>query len=80
MYFGTDANNDNNFEPGAPTTYANVTIPCPNHFVLTVRGFLCKIISKDFNIPIIKINLIAIDVWAGQVRPIYYKIFYNYSN
>ena len=29
MYFGTDANNDNKFDVGAPTTYANITIPCP---------------------------------------------------
>lgn len=29
MYFGTDANNDNKFDAGAPTTYANITIPCP---------------------------------------------------
>ena len=28
MYFGTDANNDNKFDVGAPTTYANITIPC----------------------------------------------------
>jgi hypothetical protein len=29
MYFGTDADNDNKFDVGAPTTYANITIPCP---------------------------------------------------
>lgn len=29
MYFGTDANNDNKFDVGTPTTYANITIPCP---------------------------------------------------
>jgi len=29
MYFGTDANNDNKFDIGAPTTYANITMPCP---------------------------------------------------
>ena len=29
MYFGTDANNDNKFDIGAPMTYANVTVPCP---------------------------------------------------
>ena len=29
MYFGTDANNDNKFDIGAPTTYDNITIPCP---------------------------------------------------
>jgi hypothetical protein len=29
MYFGTDANNDNKFDLGAPTTFANITIPCP---------------------------------------------------
>jgi hypothetical protein len=29
MYFGTDANNDNKFDVDAPTTYANITIPCP---------------------------------------------------
>ena len=29
MYFGTDANNDNKFDVGAPTTYANITMPCP---------------------------------------------------
>ena len=28
MYFGTDADNDNKFDVGAPTTYANITIPC----------------------------------------------------
>jgi len=28
MYFGADANNDNKFDVGAPTTYANITIPC----------------------------------------------------
>ena len=28
MYFGTDANNDNKFDVDAPTTYANITIPC----------------------------------------------------
>ena len=28
MYFGTDANNDNKFDVGASTTYANITIPC----------------------------------------------------
>ena len=29
MYFGTDADNDNKFDIGAPTIYANVTGPCP---------------------------------------------------
>jgi hypothetical protein len=29
MYFGTDTNNDNKFDPGTPKTYANITIPCP---------------------------------------------------
>lgn len=29
MYFGTDSNNDNKFDAGTPTVYANVTIPCP---------------------------------------------------
>src|SRR6476659_290666 len=29
MYFGTDADNDNKIDVGAPTTYANITIPCP---------------------------------------------------
>jgi hypothetical protein len=29
MYFGTDSNNDNKFDPGAPTPYANITLPCP---------------------------------------------------
>lgn len=29
MVFGTDANNDNKFDKGAPIVYANVTIPCP---------------------------------------------------
>ena len=30
MYFGTDANNDNKFDTGAPTAVADVTIPCPS--------------------------------------------------
>jgi hypothetical protein len=29
MAFGTDANNDNKFDTGAPIVFANVTIPCP---------------------------------------------------
>jgi hypothetical protein len=29
IYFGPDNNNDNYFDVGAPTTYANITIPCP---------------------------------------------------
>ena len=29
MYFGTDANNDNKSDTGAPTAVADVTIPCP---------------------------------------------------
>jgi hypothetical protein len=29
MYFGTDDNNDNKFDSGAPTTYVDIRIPCP---------------------------------------------------
>ena len=29
MVFGTDANNDNKFDQGAPIVLANITIPCP---------------------------------------------------
>jgi hypothetical protein len=29
IYFGTDADRDSKFDVGAPTTYANITIPCP---------------------------------------------------
>lgn len=29
MIFGTDSNNDNKFDVGTLTAYANVTIPCP---------------------------------------------------
>jgi hypothetical protein len=29
MYFGTDADNDQKFDIGAPIIYANVTLPCP---------------------------------------------------
>ncbi|MGG6461095.1 MAG: hypothetical protein ACM3JQ_06690 [Candidatus Eiseniibacteriota bacterium] len=28
MAFGTDANNDNKFDAGAPILFANITIPC----------------------------------------------------
>jgi len=28
MAFGTDANNDNKFDAGAPIVFANITIPC----------------------------------------------------
>jgi hypothetical protein len=29
MYFGTDDNNDNKFDFGAPTAYVDIRIPCP---------------------------------------------------
>lgn len=28
IYFGTDADRDSKFDVGAPTTYANITVPC----------------------------------------------------
>lgn len=30
IYFGTDSKNDGKFDAGAPTPYANLTLPCPS--------------------------------------------------